>query len=141
MREFDDPIEATGQPNGLDSAGAGRCGAGEQNALPAPVDLRHLRRYTLGDTALEREVLCLFINQLPETLSALGAARTDKDWKNAAHTLKGSGRAVGAWRIASLAEEAERLMSERHPSEVARTIEQLERAAGEARAFIIETFG
>ena len=72
-----------------------------------PVDLNHLRRYTLGDKALEQEVLRLFLAQLPETIASLRSAATERDWKMAAHTLKGSSRAVGAWRIASLAQEAE----------------------------------
>ncbi len=60
-----------------------------------PVDLKHLRRYTLGDAGLEREILDLFFGQLPTTIAALAAAATPKEWKVAAHTLKGSGRAVG----------------------------------------------
>jgi len=106
-----------------------------------PVDLKHLRRYTLGDLGLEREVLSLFLAQLPETISALGAARTDKDWKIAAHTLKGSGRAVGAWRIARIADQAERCEGVKDPDHVAHTLELLADAAREAEAFITEIYG
>ncbi|MBN9246850.1 MAG: Hpt domain-containing protein, partial [Hyphomicrobium sp.] len=81
----------------------------QNGANELPIDLAHLRRYTLGDKALEDEVLRLFLAQLPETLAALRTAATERDWKIAAHTLKGSSRAVGAWRIASLAQEAEAL--------------------------------
>jgi HPt (histidine-containing phosphotransfer) domain-containing protein len=72
------------------------------------IDLAHLRRFTLGDEALEQEILGLFIAQLPVTIQALKEARTDRDWLIAAHTLKGSARAVGAWRLARIAELAER---------------------------------
>lgn len=106
-----------------------------------PVDLKHLRRYTLGDAALEREILDLFFNQLPATIAALAAAATPKDWKVAAHTLKGSGRAVGAWRIARIAEQAEHSEGVANPSHVAHTIELLEEAADEARTFIKATYG
>lgn len=72
-----------------------------------PIDHEHLRRYTMGDLQLELEVLELFAGELPKTIAALRAARTDLEWKFAAHTLKGSARAVGAWRIAAEAVAAE----------------------------------
>jgi HPt (histidine-containing phosphotransfer) domain-containing protein len=71
------------------------------------IDHVHLRRYTMGDRQLEFEVLELFAAELPKTLAALRAAQTTFEWKVAAHTLKGSARAVGAWRIASAAVSAE----------------------------------
>lgn len=106
-----------------------------------PIDLKHLRRYTLGNAGLEREILDLFFGQLPTTISALSAAATPKDWKVAAHTLKGSGRAVGAWRIARIAEQAEYSEGIANPSHVAHTIELLEEAADEARSFMRATYG
>lgn len=101
-----------------------------------PVDLAHLRRYTMGDTALEKEVLQLFLLQLPVTIAALNDAASNREWMVAAHTLKGSCRAVGAWRIATLAEEAERHMAELNATQRRATLEGIEEAAGEARAFI-----
>lgn len=80
-----------------------------QDAEPAPIDRAHLARYTLGDAALEREILELFLAHLPNTIRDLGLAATDRDWHMAAHALKGSARAVGAWRLAREAEAAERL--------------------------------
>jgi HPt (histidine-containing phosphotransfer) domain-containing protein len=99
------------------------------------IDLRHLARYTLGNRALEAEVLALFAAQLPHTIAALRAAQCEKAWRVAAHTLKGSARAVGAWRLAELAQEAE------HAPEVGAAVEQkvvaaIEAAAGEAQRFI-----
>lgn len=62
----------------------------------------------MGNRSLELEVLQLFAGQAPSTLAALDAAHSAKDWHIAAHTLKGSARAVGAWALAKAAEEAER---------------------------------
>jgi HPt (histidine-containing phosphotransfer) domain-containing protein len=101
-----------------------------------PVDLNHLRRYTLGDKALEQEVLRLFLAQLPETIASLRSAATERDWKMAAHTLKGSSRAVGAWRIASLAQEAEALVCSAEPQACSEAISKLEAAASEASTFV-----
>jgi HPt (histidine-containing phosphotransfer) domain-containing protein len=79
---------------------------------PAPlVDLAHLSRYTLGDRALEQEVLQLFAAEAPATLARLKCADSDRAWREAAHTIKGSARAVGAWPVARLAERAETLMT------------------------------
>jgi HPt (histidine-containing phosphotransfer) domain-containing protein len=72
-----------------------------------PVDLEHLRRFTLGDAALEQEILGLFISHAPETLGVLQAAANAVEWRAAAHGLKGSARAVGAQRVAELAALAE----------------------------------
>lgn len=101
-----------------------------------PVDLAHLRRYTLGDRALEEEVLRLFLAQLPETIASLRSAATERDWKIAAHTLKGSSRAVGAWRIASLAQEAEALVCSTEPQACSEAISKIEAAASEASTFV-----
>lgn len=101
-----------------------------------PVDLTHLRRYTMGDVNLEKEVLDLFLGQLPLTIQALSEATTERDWMVAAHTLKGSSRAVGAWGVARLAEHAERQLLITAPALRAEALAHLEEAAQEARAFI-----
>ena len=73
-----------------------------------PVDLVHLARYTLGDRTLEREVLELFCSHSSHQMACLGAAVGDADkWREAAHTIKGSARGIGAWKLADVAEEAE----------------------------------
>ncbi len=76
--------------------------------MSVPIDHVHLRRYTRNDRALEIEVLQLFAGQAPETMASLVAAQDAKAWHIAAHTLKGSARAVGAWAVATAAEEAEK---------------------------------
>jgi HPt (histidine-containing phosphotransfer) domain-containing protein len=75
----------------------------------APIDWAHLARFTLDDKALEYEVLGLFAMDAPRYLAKLYAATDGRDWVEAAHTLKGSARAVGAWAVAECAEAAEKL--------------------------------
>lgn len=111
------------------------------NLQLTPIDLKHLRRYTLGDASLEREILDLFLNQLPNTIAALAGAVNQKEWKIAAHTLKGSGRAVGAWRLARIAEQAEHSEGVSNSDHAAQTVRLLEEAADEARTFIKATYG
>ncbi len=101
-----------------------------------PVDLVHLSRYTLGERALEREVLELFSAQSVVYLEQLKQSRTDLDWKNAAHTIKGSARALGAWRVAEAAQRAEGLAGEALARSRAAQIEAIDRSLREARAYI-----
>jgi HPt (histidine-containing phosphotransfer) domain-containing protein len=107
-----------------------------QPVSPWPVDIAHLARYTIGDKALEREVLGLFVAELPRRIEAMREARSDKDWKMAAHTLKGSSRAVGAWRIAHLAQQAEQLSVLTDVAACDVAVLRLAEAAAEAEAYI-----
>ncbi|MEM8813213.1 MAG: Hpt domain-containing protein [Pseudomonadota bacterium] len=74
---------------------------------PRPVDLVHLARHTLGDRALEREVLQIFVRQSTLYLKRLREARNGAERQLAAHTIKGSARGIGAWSVAELAAELE----------------------------------
>lgn len=70
------------------------------------IDRNHLARMTLGDASLEREVLQLFDRQA----TMLVAHLQDADAAAVAalaHTLKGSARGIGAWRVAHAAETLE----------------------------------
>lgn len=100
-----------------------------------PIDRDHLARFTFGSLPLELEVLALFAEQAPETLSMLATATPGKPWRDAAHTLKGSARAVGAWRIAAIAEEAEAFASSAE-AQHAGTLEALVEAVAEAIRYI-----
>jgi HPt (histidine-containing phosphotransfer) domain-containing protein len=73
------------------------------------VDRAYLARFTLGNAALEREVLELFAAQAPVYLQRLREASCIKAWREATHTIKGSASAIGAWRLARLAEMAEKV--------------------------------
>lgn len=76
-------------------------------SIPEPIDRSYLARVTLGNVVLEREVLELFAGQLPVYVEQLRAADSQKDWMFAAHTIKGSALAVGAHKLADLAQMAE----------------------------------
>lgn len=71
-----------------------------------PVDLVHLARQTMGDRALEQEVLALFVQQAMTVRDQMASA-TVAERLRLAHTLKGSARSVGAGRIAECAEQIE----------------------------------
>lgn len=113
---------------------SGRCEDASGRAVP--IDLTHLRRFTLGDRELENEILGLFIDQAPTTIETMLKARSDRDWQRAAHTLKGSARAVGAWRIAELAERAEMMGGMSDSKACDRLLGHLKVAADEARRHI-----
>jgi HPt (histidine-containing phosphotransfer) domain-containing protein len=84
-------------------------GSTARASFERPIDLVHLARQTLGDRALEAEILDLFVVQaraLVDRLVETGEARQRGDL---AHTLKGSARAVGAFRVAQAAETCEAL--------------------------------
>jgi HPt (histidine-containing phosphotransfer) domain-containing protein len=69
------------------------------------LDLDHLRRMTLDDHALEREVLGMFLTQAGRLAHAL--AEMPAETSTLAHTLKGSARAIGAFRVAEAAAAVE----------------------------------
>jgi HPt (histidine-containing phosphotransfer) domain-containing protein len=73
-----------------------------------PVDIAHLRRMTLGDAGLEREVLAMFAGQAARLIGALAALPADA--AELAHTLNGSARAIGAFQVADAAEALEAAM-------------------------------
>lgn len=99
----------------------------------SPIDLGFLAQNTAGDRKLGREVLNIFKEQSNQYLAALEAADTPSAWRDAAHTLKGAARAIGARKVARLAEEAE-LMGDGSPR--AEALNALRRAVNEARRFI-----
>jgi len=110
-------------------------------AVPETVDLNHLRRYTFGDQALEKEILSLFLVQLVETIRSLREAASQPDWKIAAHTLKGSCRAVGAFQLGDLAQEAEHLGYGTDSEARAEAVTRIEDAAGGVRSFLKSAYG
>jgi HPt (histidine-containing phosphotransfer) domain-containing protein len=66
-------------------------------------DRPHLARYTMDSAELEREIIALFLIQLPATIGMIDTAASAADWKLATHTLKGAAAAIGAWKINRLA--------------------------------------
>ena len=85
----------------------------ESTAEPV-IDLVHLSRQTLGDAALESELLRLFEAQARAFAARLRAPvaqnETARDMEQRivlAHTLKGSARAIGAFALADAAQAYE----------------------------------
>jgi HPt (histidine-containing phosphotransfer) domain-containing protein len=76
---------------------------------PAVLNWAFLRRYTAGDRDLEAEILGLFLFDLATRFESLEQARSARDWVFCAHTILGSALAVGAHRLACVAQRAEEL--------------------------------
>jgi HPt (histidine-containing phosphotransfer) domain-containing protein len=113
-----------------------RDGTHDRAAPRPPIDRAHLARYTLGDRALEAEILDLFAGQAPQTLARLAAAQTEREWREAAHTIKGSARAVGAFPLADAAAAIERTDVWRTSPDKAAAVHRLTCELAEATAFI-----
>lgn len=72
-----------------------------------PVDLVHLSNQTMGDQALESEVLGIFVSQSQIYMNLL---RTSNDYEvlhKASHALKGAARGIGAFELANQAQSIE----------------------------------
>ena len=88
-----------------------------------PIDIEHLKRMTLGDAGLERQVLSMFAGQAARLIDALDVLPAEA--AELAHTLKGSARAVGAFRVADAAEALEAAIRDRgEPSEALTALQQ-----------------
>jgi HPt (histidine-containing phosphotransfer) domain-containing protein len=127
------------QPNG-ESVGEGVMT--ELNILtvaepkPMTIDEDHLGRMTLGDRSLEREVLEIFVRQITLTLKRIAGA-TPSCIGAAAHTLKGSARGIGAWRVARAAERLEQMAASGGGDQAMNAaVSELEAASVEACASI-----
>ena len=100
-----------------------------------PIDLVHLARMTLGDRSLEREVLQLFDRQATLLIARMRAAAPGSV-AALAHTLTGSARGIGAWRVARAAEALE--LAGSADADLAGALDRLAAATDEARAVIAE---
>lgn len=100
-------------------------GEGARGPKGRPIDFDQLGRQTMGDRALEQEVLALFVHQAT-TMSdrMIDAGREER--LRLAHTLKGSSRSVGAYPITECIEELER------DPENASIVQRLRRRVNEA---------
>jgi HPt (histidine-containing phosphotransfer) domain-containing protein len=108
------------------------------NWMPSPplvpddgaIDIAHLKRMTLGDAGLEREVLAMFAGQAVRLIEALAALPSDA--AEIAHTLNGSARAIGAFKVAEAAEAFEAALRDGEPSEAMAALQQAVVQAGSA---------
>lgn len=112
-------------------------GAGEDR----PVDLVHLSRYTMGNRSLEKEVLRLFCCQAELYVDRLRDAPDAHAWEEAAHTLKGSARGIGAWDVAEMAERAEGLVADFRSEKTDASVEAVSERVAEANRFIRHILG
>jgi HPt (histidine-containing phosphotransfer) domain-containing protein len=106
-----------------------------------PIDSGHLDRMTLGDASLTREVLAMFsaqavglIGNLERNCEGKSSKGLPSDAPALAHTLKGSARAIGAFRVADAAEAMEATI--RNGDDPAEALAGLKEAVAEARAAI-----
>jgi hypothetical protein len=116
---------------------------GDQQNEPV-IDLVHLSRQTLSDQALEVELLDLFERQSARIIAQLrqvgcGDAKICGDL---AHMLRGSALAVGAGRVARMAQIYEtRCAAAAHGPAADAALEALAGAVAEARATIAQLLG
>jgi HPt (histidine-containing phosphotransfer) domain-containing protein len=102
-----------------------------------PIDSTHLDQMTLGDAGLEREVLAMFSGQAVGLIARLANLPSDAKSSETlalAHTLKGSARAIGAFRVADAAEALEAAI--RDGEGPAQALAGLKDAVAEARTAI-----
>jgi HPt (histidine-containing phosphotransfer) domain-containing protein len=110
----------------------------ERERKPTAIDETHLSRMTLGDRQLEREVLEIFVRQTAIMLDRIMSAERALA-AAAAHTLLGSARGIGAWRVARAAERLELAAGEAGSlTDMDEAIAELKAASLEACAAIAE---
>ncbi len=119
-----------------ETVSAGADGRNSNLFCEKPVDLVHLARYTLGSRSLEREVLELFLTQSAIYLTRLKEAMTEKSWHDAAHTIKGSAKGIGAWNVVASAEVAEKVEGKKLRSKRENVVAALEDDIREANSYI-----
>ena len=99
------------------------------------IDLDQLARMSLGERSLEREVLTLFNLQAGILVQRM-VGEDAKYVAGLAHTLSGSARGVGAWKVAEAAAAVERLASAPEPIMPSSAMSRLSAAVSEAQAAI-----
>ena len=85
----------------------GSLDSGRVDRTSRPIDLVHLARQTLGDRALECEVLRMFEKQVAIYFERVNAATDPYEITLGLHTLKGAAQGIGAMVLASQARAAE----------------------------------
>jgi HPt (histidine-containing phosphotransfer) domain-containing protein len=101
------------------------------------VDLAHLARMTHGERDLEREVLDLFDRQAGMLLARM-ACESPRVVAAHAHTLSGSARGIGAWKVAEAAENVEQAASQSGAIALTGAMDRLAAAVADAQAVIGE---
>ena len=97
----------------------------ETTETPIVIDQEHLGRQTAGDTALQLELLKLFLTQLHGVQGALERDRASPVGVSAAelahvlHRIRGAAAAVGAWELVGSLDRAEQDLGRGQLSSVA----------------------
>ncbi|GGH26658.1 hypothetical protein GCM10007036_34610 [Alsobacter metallidurans] len=129
-----------GAVTGTDDLTARDLLAGQDNGstleAPAILDLRHLTAQTMGDVDLARDVLGMFLEQSNDVLRSVRDAVDGRSRSDAAHLLKGSASAVGAFMVARQAGAVEALDDTADEEEVLEALAGLHAAVAEARTVI-----
>lgn len=108
-------------------------------AQARPVDLAHLAHYTGGDTALNTEILGLFLDQSTQLIGQLAQAldqHDQKGWREIAHSLKGAARGIGAFGLADAAALAEPMVLADDHGRAADALTALKTSARPVQIFI-----
>lgn len=108
--------------------------------MAGAIDFSHLEHYVGGDQGVIREVLALFSDQARTVLPMLDPAGPADQWRNAAHSLKGSALGIGAMALASACSEAE-LAQEAAVEQKAAARARIADCLGEALADIADYTG
>jgi HPt (histidine-containing phosphotransfer) domain-containing protein len=109
-----------------------------------PIDLVHLSRQSLGDRALETELLTLFERQAEQIAARLttSSANRERRWcHDLAHTLKGSAQAVGAMAVTTAAQAYEEALYGAGEPAVMAARDALLAAVAQARSAVLELLG
>lgn len=107
-----------------------------QGTVADILDLHHLARQTMNDPELERQVVGMFFEQSALVLRQLREAAGPRQRSEAAHRLKGSARAIGAWRVAEASDKVESLPVTAPDDHVLDAVAGLHATVAEARAAI-----
>lgn len=86
---------------------------GRQAIIGAPVlDREHLARQTFDDADLQAELIALFLAQCAKLRPVIEGDADARARADAAHTLKGGARGIGAFAVAQAAEAVEKALRE-----------------------------
>lgn len=96
-------------------------------AMPV-MDLAYLHQQSYGNTALETEILELFLRQSTRLLVELNEGLKQKQWRDYARALKGSAYTVGALQVAQAAEQIEHCCPDTNAAATKKLLQVLEQA-------------
>lgn len=98
-------------------------------------DQRHFAEMTGGDVALQREVVGLFRGQADAWRAELSPDRDPGLWRETAHKLKGSARAIGLWTLGEACETVEHVPVADAGQALSEVLVQLDAALADLAAY------